>query len=176
MRALLNILMLAAIAIPVIGKSEELKVGDPAPVFTLPNQDGVNFSLAERKGKGWTVLYFYPKAGTPGCTKEACAFRDAIEKIKALSSEVYGISSDTISAQKAFHAEHKLKFNLLADPDSRVIEMFGAKMAIVGFAKRWTFIIDPNLSIRSIERDVDPMLDADRVSTELQRLQSTNAQ
>jgi peroxiredoxin Q/BCP len=149
----------------------DLKVGDAAPLFTLKNQEGADFSLADRKGKGWTVLFFYPKAGTPGCTKEVCAFRDALDKIKALNAEVFGISADTVEEQKNFHREHALRFDLLADSEMNAIRSYNAKMPILSMAKRWTFIIDPDLKIRSFEPDVDPMLDAARVEKELRELQ-----
>lgn len=157
--------------LPALLSADELKVGDSAPLFTLKNQEGADFSLENRRLKGWTVLYFYPKAGTPGCTKEACAFRDAIKKIKTLNAEVYGISSDSVGALKAFHEEHKLGFDLLSDSNMTVINQFNAKMPVMSMAKRWTFIIDPQLKISSIEKDVDPMMDATRVAMQLQKLQ-----
>ncbi|MBN8550926.1 MAG: peroxiredoxin [Deltaproteobacteria bacterium] len=167
MKTLLRLLFCLVLSAPLLTSAEELKVGDPAPLFTLKNQDGVDFSLSDRKAKGWTVLYFYPKSGTPGCTKEACAFRDAINKIKALDAEVYGISSDSVADQKAFHTEHKLGFDLLADSEMRVIQEYEAKIPLLGMAKRWTFIIDPELKIRSIEKDVDPAMEAARIADEL---------
>jgi thioredoxin-dependent peroxiredoxin len=150
---------------------EELKTGDTAPLFALQKQDGTMFDLASRKGRGWTVLFFYPKAETPGCTKQACAFRDSISVIRDLGAEIYGISADTVEAQSAFHKNHQLSFDLLADSDSAVISQYGAKMPLIGRAKRWTFIIDSELKIRSIEKDVDPAADAKRVAKIIQELQ-----
>ena len=150
----------------------DLNVGDTAPSFSLKTQDGINFNLEQRKGQGWTVLYFYPKAETPGCTKEACAFSDSIDKVRSLGAEVYGISADTVREQRAFHNNHHLKFDLLADPNGDVITLYGAKMPLVTMAKRWTFILDPELVIRSVDRDVDPVKDADRVAAELQELKT----
>jgi len=147
------------------------KVGDPAPGFVRQTHEGKDFDLAGRKGQ-WTVLFFYPKAGTPGCTKQVCAFRDNIEKIRAQGAEVVGISADTVEAQAAFHKQHKLTYTLLADPDDKVIESYGSKMPLMKMSKRWTFIIDPDLKIRAIEKDVDPVLDAARVAGELTRLQA----
>lgn len=147
----------------------DLKVKDNAPTFSAKNQDGKTFDLASRKGQ-WTVLYFYPKSGTPGCTKQACAFRDAIKKIHAQGAEVYGISADTVEAQAAFHKEHKLSFDLLADPDAKVIDQYGSKMSGRALSNRWTFIVDPNLKIASIDKDVDPLLDAQKVATKLEEL------
>ena len=152
-------------------QADSLKVGQPAPQFQLKAQDGSEVSLASRQGKGWTVLYFYPKAGTPGCTKQACAFRDAIAAIRKENTEVYGVSTDEVADLLAFHEKHKLGFTLLADPDAKVTEAYGVKMPVLKIAKRWTFIIDPNLLIRQIDDDVDPALDAQRVAESLRKLQ-----
>lgn len=151
-------------------QAAELKVGDVAPAFTLTAQDGQNVTLESRKGKGWTILYFYPKAGTPGCTKQACAFRDAADNIRKLGAEIYGISTDTVDKQAAFHKEHKLSFALLADPDAKVTDAYGLKIPVVKMAKRWTFIVDPDLKIRNIDTKVDPLLDAKNVGETLKKL------
>ena len=153
-------------------QADALKVGQPAPQFQLKAQDGSEVSLASRQGQGWTVLYFYPKAGTPGCTKQACAFRDAIATIRKENTEVYGVSTDDVADLLAFHEKHKLGFTLLSDPDAKVTEAYGVKMPVVKIAKRWTFIIDPNLVIRQIDDDVDPALDAQRVSESIKKLQA----
>ena len=145
--------------------------GTPAPLFILKNQTGKEFALASRKGVGWTVLYFYPKAETPGCTKQACAFRDSIKKIRALKAEVYGVSTDTVEEQAAFHKHHQLQFDLLADPDGAVVSQYSGKIPLLGMAKRWTFILDPELTVRAIKKDVDPALDAQQVADELKVLQ-----
>ncbi len=148
----------------------ELAVGDTAPLFKLKTHAGKDFDLASQKGK-WTVLYFYPKAGTPGCTKQACAFRDSLDKIRALKAEVYGLSADTVTELAAFHKEHKLNFTLLADPDAKVVKQYGTKMVVLSKAKRWTFIINPELKLASIMKDVDPALDSVHVAEELTILQ-----
>ena len=147
----------------------ELKVGDTAPEFSTKTHQGANFDLSSRKGK-WTVLYFYPKAGTPGCTKQACAFRDNIESIRKLDAEVYGVSTDSVEAQSKFHVAQHLNFILLADPDLKIVALYGAKMPILSLSKRWTFIIDPTLKIRSINRDVDPVQDAKKVAASIEAL------
>ncbi len=148
----------------------ELKVNDAAPLFKAKTHAGATFDLATRKGQ-WTVLYFYPKAGTPGCTTQACAFRDSIAKIRALKAEVYGISTDTVEAQAAFHKEHKLNFDLLADPEDQIVNLYGTKMPMVAMSKRWTFIVGPDLKIKNIMKDVDPVLDSARVAKEISELQ-----
>ena len=152
--------------------ADGLIIGQQAPDFKLQTHDGSEFSLASRQDQGWTVLYFYPKAGTPGCTTQACAFRDAIQLIRQQNAEVYGISTDTSADLQAFHQKHKLTFTLLSDPDTKVTEAYGVKMPVLTMAKRWTFIIDPNLHVRQIDDDVDPALDAQRVATRLKQLQN----
>ena len=84
-------LMLLLFLKPLIGRADDLKIGDPAPLFSLKNQEGKDFILASRKDHGWTILYFYPKVETPGCTKQACSFRDSINQIRILGAELYGI-------------------------------------------------------------------------------------
>lgn len=144
-------------------QAEELKVGDPAPLFTTKTHEGTPFDLASRKGK-WTVLYLYPKASTPGCTKQACAYRDNIENIRKLGAEVFGLSYDTVEDQAKFHKAQHLNFTLLADADGKIVGKFGSKMPVIGLSKRWTFILDPELKIRSIDKDVDPIMDAKKVA------------
>lgn len=153
-------------------QAEQLQVGDQAPGFSLQTHDNGSFSLASRQGLGWTVLYFYPKADTPGCTKQACAFRDAIEVIRKQNAEVYGISTDSVQQLQAFHQKYRLTFPLLADPDATVTEAYGVKMPMLKIAKRWTFLIDPELRIRQIDDDVDPAMDAQRVAERLKKLQA----
>lgn len=165
-------LILSPLAFNPSAHSEPLQAGKPAPRFQLPAHDGNQIDLGARQGQGWTVLYFYPKAGTPGCTTQACAFRDAIKLIRAQNAEVYGISTDEVKDLLAFHQQHKLSFTLLSDADAKVSEAYGVKMPLLSMAKRWTFIIDPNLTIRRIDDDVDPALDAKRVAEALKQLQS----
>lgn len=146
-----------------------LRVNDPAPVFSTKRHDGGTFDLRERRGQ-WTVLYFYPKASTPGCTKQACAFRDGIKAITSQGAEVFGISNDSVDAQRRFHAEHRLTFSLLADPGAVVTRMYGAKMFLLPLARRWTFIIGPDLTIKAVFKGVDPVKDADNVAQKLKSL------
>lgn len=153
----------------------ELKLGDPAPLFEAQTHEGQPFRLEDRRGKGWTVLYFYPKADTPGCTKQACAFRDANRVIRELGAEIYGISADEVADQAGFHAKYHLTFTLLADPEAKVVSQWGAKLPLIKLAKRWTFLLDPDLRVRWLDRDVDPMLDAQHVAEELRKLQAADA-
>lgn len=152
--------------------SDGVKVGQAAPSFKLKTQDGQLFDLASRHAIGWTVLYFYPKAGTPGCTAQACAYRDGLKSIQQQNAEVYGISTDKVSDLKAFHEQHQLSFNLLSDDDGKVTSRYGVKIPLLNIAKRWTFIIDPDLVVRQINDDVDPIFDATRVASSLKELQN----
>ncbi len=153
------------------GLASDLRVGDPAPSFILQTDEGMEFDLSKRKGQ-WTVLYFYPKAGTPGCTKQACAFRDNISQLRALGAEIFGVSADGVEAVRKFKTKHNLNFTLLADPEAEAIQKYGTKMPLVKISKRWTFIVDPDLKIRAIAKDVDPVLDAKGVAETLRKLQN----
>lgn len=150
-------------------EAKVLEVGDSAPAIQLTASDGSKFDLNQRKGK-WTVLYFYPKADTPGCTKQACAFRDNIKKITDLNAEVFGISSDNKSDLQSFKKKYQLNFTLLADPDFSAIDAYGARKNEAPVSQRWTFIVDPNLKIASIDKDVDPVMDAQRVAQKIKSL------
>lgn len=154
-----------------VGQASELKVEDFAPLFKSKTHDGKDFDLSSRKGS-WTVLYFYPKADTPGCTKQACAFRDNIKKIRDQGAEVYGVSADSVADQAAFHKKHSLNFPLIADADGSVVKLYGTKMAVLNMSKRWTFILDPELKIKAIEKDVDPAFDSQRVADQIAKLKN----
>ncbi len=146
--------------------SADLKINDPAPTFVLKTHEGMDFNLESQKGK-WTVLYFYPKAGTPGCTKEAQSFRD---NLKNLGANVFGISIDSVKDQADFHQAQKLNFTLLADEKGEVTQKYGSKMPIINMSKRWTFVIDPDLIIKDISHDVDPATDSLRVAKIIEEL------
>lgn len=165
-------IMLAIVTNSVLTIAADLKLGDKVPTFVSQNQSGQSFDLSSRKGK-WTVLYFYPKAGTPGCTTQACAFRDSIKQIRDLGAEVYGVSADTVSEQAAFHQQHHLNFDLLADPEDKIVDLYGTRISGMKMSKRWTFIIDPELKVKNIMKDVDPVLDSARVAKEIAALQKT---
>lgn len=138
-------------------------IGEQAPIFELYDQDGKLFKLQDQMGKGWTIIYFYPKSFTPGCTEQACTYNDSLEQITELGGTVYGISSDDVKKQKEFQEKYHLTFTLLADPHAKVIKLYGVKMPIVSYAKRWTFIIDNKLIVRKIFKNVDTSEDANEV-------------
>ena len=117
-------------------------VGQPAPAFQAPATDGTTARSADLKGK-WVVLYFYPKAFTPGCTAEACALRDGFTKLQEMGAVIYGVSFDDLETLKKFKAEYKLPFELLSDGDKAIAKAYDS-VAIAGLAAaRKTFIIDP---------------------------------
>ena len=119
--------------------------GQHAPTFTLPSQDGTPISLSSIKGK-WVVLYFYPKDMTTGCTIEAHNFQDATcHKYDAMNAVVLGVSVDTVDSHKQFCTKDSLTFNLLADPDHKVVSAYGSLGGFAGItiANRNTFLIDP---------------------------------
>ena len=135
--------------------SAELQPGMPAPLFEARDQAGKTIRLSDFKGTKTVVLYFYPKDGTPGCTAEACSLRDGYEAILATGAVVLGVSADDERSHAAFSTKYNLPFSILADPDKTIIGAYGVKMPVIGVAKRWTFIIDPQGIIRNVINDVD---------------------
>ncbi|KAK1302575.1 hypothetical protein QJS10_CPB12g01831 [Acorus calamus] len=116
--------------------------GDVPPAFTLKDQDGKNFSLSKYKGKP-VVLYFYPADETPGCTKQACAFRDSYEKFKKAGAEVVGISGDDPESHKNFAKKYRLPFTLLSDEGNKVRKQWGVPSDLFGtLPGRQTYVID----------------------------------
>ncbi|MFA5825023.1 MAG: peroxiredoxin [Gallionellaceae bacterium] len=132
------------------------KVGEAAPDFSLPDQNGVMRSLKEFSGK-WLVLYFYPKDDTPGCTQEACAFRDDLHKLEALGAQVVGVSVDDGKSHAEFAQKYHLPFPLLADSDKQVATRYGVLMNLgfMKFAKRYTFLIDPQGRVSKVYDKVE---------------------
>lgn len=146
----------------------------PAPDFTLNDSNGQPHSLADYAGK-WLVLYFYPKDDTPGCTIEACEFRDARGDIVALGAEVVGVSRDGGESHEAFTAKHDLNFTLLVDAQRKTINAYGAwgsKMFGKEGVLRKTFIIDPDGMVQKVYGRVAPLGHGSKVVDELKRLQS----
>lgn len=152
---------------------KQIEVGKTAPDFTLSDQNTQNQTLSKMKGK-WVVLYFYPKDETPGCTVEACSFRDNIVAIKAKDTVVWGVSVDNNQSHEEFAKNHGLPFTLLADPDGKVAKLYGSLMNMVIFkiAKRHSFIINPDGEIARIYRQVSPKTHVAEILKDLQKLQS----
>jgi peroxiredoxin Q/BCP len=145
-----------------------LKDGDPAPPFSAATSGGGRVSLADLKGKH-VVLYFYPKDDTPGCTKEACAFRDAYAQFKKRGAVVLGVSVDTVKAHDKFVEKFHLPFPLLADEDKQIVRAYGVwgEKSFMGRkylgTHRVTFLIGPDGRIRKIWPKVKPEEHADEV-------------
>jgi peroxiredoxin Q/BCP len=154
------------------GRAGALAVGDPAPAFELEDQNGESRRLADYRGQ-WVVLYFYPKDDTPGCTTEACNFRDDVPRLRQLGARVLGVSLDSRASHAEFAEAYHLPFPLLADRDGEVARAYGAYFGLgpLRFAKRHTFIIDPDGRIARIYRDVKPASHSDEVVAAVMALQ-----
>jgi peroxiredoxin Q/BCP len=135
------------------GGGTVVREGDKAPEFALPSQDGNLIRLTDFRGK-IVILYFYPKDDTPGCTKEACSFRDNVVKFNELKAEILGVSTDDLESHKQFQKKYRLNFTLLSDPEKEVTKLYGVKN-LFGLADRATFVIDKEGVIRKIFPHVD---------------------
>jgi len=138
--------LLLALATLAAAAAAAPEVGKPAPEFKLQDQNGKWHTLAEHKGQ-WVVLYFYPKDDTPGCTTQACTFRDDIFKFRAAGADVLGVSVQDIASHAEFAKKYSLPFPLLADMDKKVATTYGVLTSYLGLgevAKRDTFLIDPS--------------------------------
>ncbi len=129
---------------------DTVAVGSKAPNFTLPSQSGEMASLDDYLGKKPVVLFFYPKDDTPGCTKEACAFRDSFERFRELDAEVIGVSSDSVESHRRFAGKHSLPFTLLSDEGGKVRKLYGVPNTFVVFPGRVTYVIDKVGVVRRI--------------------------
>jgi len=154
-------------------QAANLNVGDPAPSFELMDQNGKLQSPSDYRGQ-WLVLYFYPKDDTPGCTTEACEFRDDIAILKRMNVVVLGISLDDVESHLEFATKYHLPFPLLADRRGDAARAYGALWSLgpVRFAKRHTFIIDPEGNLAEIYRSVTPRTHSDEVIARLEVLRS----
>ena len=150
----------------------ELGVGMPAPSFELLDQIQTTHNLKDYRGK-WVVLYFYPKDDTPGCTKEACAFRDDIVTLQDLDVKVFGVSVDTVTSHAKFAEKFSLQFPLLVDVGGTVANSYGAliKLGQIKLAMRHTFIIDPQGRLAKIYRAVKPATHSGEIIADIKKLQ-----
>jgi len=150
-----------------VATKRSVEVGDPAPDFTLPAQSGEQVRLSDVWKRGPVVLYFYPKDETPGCTTEACTFRDSYEAFKEAGAEVVGVSSDSVTSHESFASKHRLPFILLADDGGRVRKEYGVKATFGILPGRVTYVIDGEGVVRhvfssqtGVQRHVHEALDA----------------
>ena len=148
-----------------------LKVGDDAPTFTLPDSLGNQVSLNDYKGK-WVVLYFYPKDDTPGCTTEACHFRDDFKSLEAIGAKVIGVSIDDSFSHKKFAEKYNLPFPLLSDASGEVASRYGAlnNFLVIKLAKRYTYLINPQGKIAKIYLSVDTSKHSQEIIDDLKGL------
>lgn len=143
--------------------------GAPAPAFSLADQSGKTRTLAEFRGK-WVVLYFYPKDDTPGCTEEACKFRDDIFALNQMDAQVIGVSLDDSASHAQFAKKYSLPFPLLADPSGAVTRSYGALPQGSRYARRYTFLIDPAGKVAKVYTSVETSRHSVEVIEDLKRL------
>ena len=148
-------------------------VGQAAPNFSLADQHDKQHSLTMYQGK-WLVLYFYPKDDTPGCTKQACNFRDDLHKLTQLGAQIVGVSVDDGKSHADFATKYSLPFPLLADVNGKVAQQYGAlaDMGVTKIAKRYTFLIDPTGKIAKTYLSVDTSRHSQEIIDDLLGLQA----
>jgi peroxiredoxin Q/BCP len=156
-----------------VARADAPEVGQPAPNFKLSDQNGKIHTLDDFRGK-WLALYFYPKDDTPGCTEQACKFRDDLHKLTALGANVVGISVDNTTSHANFARKYNLPFPLLADNKAEIAAQYNSllNLGLVKFAKRNTFLIDPNGKIVKIYLSASTSRNSIEVIEDLKKLQS----
>jgi len=163
-----------ALLLPIsLASLAQIKVGNKAPNFTLSDQNSIQHQLSDYEGS-WVILYFYPKDDTPGCTTQACDFRDAVKRIIASKSNVFGVSLDSVESHKRFADKNNLPFSLLSDESGEVSEAYDSLNNFMSFksAKRNTFIIDPDGKVAKIYLSVKPSTHSQMVLNDLNQLQN----
>ena len=163
-----------ALLLPIsLASLAQIKVGSKAPNFTLSDQNSIQHQLSDYEGS-WVILYFYPKDDTPGCTTQACDFRDAVKRIIASKSNVFGVSLDSVESHKRFADKNNLPFSLLSDESGEVSEAYDSLNNFMSFksAKRNTFIIDPEGKVAKIYLSVKPSTHSQMVLNDLNQLQN----
>jgi thioredoxin-dependent peroxiredoxin len=145
------------------------KVGDAAPDFSLPDQNGQTHKLSDFRGK-WLVLYFYVKDDTPGCTEQACKFRDDIYQLDGLGAQIVGVSVDNTASHADFAKKYSLPFPLLADSKGQIAARYGSLRGDGSLAKRNTFVIDPQGKIARIYLSASTSRNSAEVVEDLKKL------
>ena len=156
--------------------ADQVAVGQPAPEFELPDQTGQLHSLEDYRDQ-WVVLYFYPKDETPGCTTEACEFRDDIFAFRKANAQILGVSFDDVESHQKFAENYNLPFPLLADVRGKAADAYGVRTRMFGMkvAKRQTFLIDPNGRLAKHYKKVTPETHSDEVLADLESLRASGA-
>ena len=170
-----SIITASVITVLLIASSSSIaapKVGDKSPNFSLQDQNNITHTLSDYEGQ-WVVLYFYPKDDTPGCTTQACDFRDAVKRIIVSKAVVFGLSLDSVASHKLFAEKYNLPFSLLADETGEVSKLYDSlrNLLVYKVAKRNTFIVDPKGNIAKIYLSVDPKTHSEMVLSDLSSLQ-----
>jgi peroxiredoxin Q/BCP len=176
-RAWLTVLACAVLQAVAPAHAAGPAIGAPAPAFRLQDQNGRWVTLDQQRGR-WLVLYFYPKDATPGCTTEACEFRDNVFAFREAGAAILGVSVDDVDSHASFAKEHGLPFPLLADSDKRVARAYGVlyrALGIMELARRETFLIDPQGRVAKHYADVDPKSHARQLLGDLKALQARSA-
>jgi peroxiredoxin Q/BCP len=148
----------------------KVKVGDTAPDFEGATSDGSRLGLKDFVGKKNVVLYFYPKDDTPGCTKEACSFRDSLESVRKMGAEVIGVSLDSVESHKKFALKYSLPFPLISDKEKRIAGAYGVLKDTGTSASRVTFIIDKAGKVANVFPKVDVSKHTEEVVAALKTL------
>jgi peroxiredoxin Q/BCP len=166
----LGLVLLAAMFSLGTAFADAPSVGAKAPDFRLQDQNGKWHTLADYKGK-WVTLYFYPKDQTPGCTTQACEFRDNVFAFRDANAQILGISVDDVESHKKFSEKHSLPFPILADAKKQVVKTYGV-LSFAGFAKRETFLIDPEGTIAKRYIVGNPQGHSEQVLRDIKELQA----
>ncbi len=169
MKTVVNTLLAAALTLAAGSLLAAPQVGDTAPEFRLQDQNYEWHSLADFEGQ-WLVVYFYPKADTPGCTTEACEFRDNIFAFEDIGAAIVGISVDDVASQKEFADKYHLPFPLLSDASQEVAALYGVLRADRGVASRQSFIVAPDGHVAKHYTQVDPADHSAEVLEDLKNL------
>ncbi len=150
------------------------KPGDTAPLFEATDHDGKPWKLADQIGKSAVILYFYPRDDTPGCTKEACGFRDRSAALRDLGVTVVGVSRDDAASHRKFREKHQLNFPLLVDVDGKITEAFGAAMPERPMSRRVSFLIGKDGKITHVTDNRDAQVHLDELKTAVAALKPAN--
>jgi len=167
----LLVTLVAAMSFFTSSKAESLKAGDNAPNITAVTETGATLDFASVYKNGYTLVYFYPKADTPGCTKQGCSLRDAYAELTKRGVTVIGVSHDDVAAQKAFKEKYHLPFTLIADTDSAVVKAFGvSNIPLTSLASRQAYLIDKSGKIVWADYKASTEKQAQDVLAELSKL------
>lgn len=175
-RHYLSLFFLVGIVLGSASYAADISSGQSAPEFRLQDQNGDWHELQDFSDQ-WLVVYFYPRADTPGCTTQGCSFRDNIYAFRGIGAEVVGISTDPVDRQKAFSEKYSLPFSILSDESGQVAKAYGVLIdrGSMNFARRETFLISPQGRIARHYQNVNPSTHTEEVLSDLQALSGTSS-